>query len=121
MWLKVHLMCGVKTNIVTSVEISDGYANDYHYFKGLVARTGENGFSMKEVSADKAYLGGENLLVTLRQGAIPYIPFKSNSKFKPTMVLSQNFGHECSTFTTSTARSFLSTITSVQMWRLHST
>ena len=82
MWLKVHLMCGVKTNIVTSVEISDGYANDYHYFKGLVARTGENGFKMKEVSADKAYLGGENLLVTLRQGAIPYIPFKSNSQIQ---------------------------------------
>jgi transposase len=82
MWLKVHLMCGVKTNIVTSVEISDGYANDYHYFKGLVARTGENGFNMKEVSADKAYLGGENLLVTLRQGAIPYIPFKSNSQIQ---------------------------------------
>jgi transposase len=80
MWLKLHLMCGVKTNIVTSVEVSDGYAHDYHYFKGLVARTGENGFNMKEVSADKAYLGGENLLVTLRHGAIPYIPFKSNSK-----------------------------------------
>ncbi len=62
-WLKVHLMCGVKTNIVTSVEISDGYAHDYHFFKGLVARTDENGFNMKEVSADKAYLGGENLLV----------------------------------------------------------
>jgi transposase len=82
MWLKVHLMCGVKTNIVTSVEVSDGYANDYHFFKGLVARTGENGFNMKEVSADKAYLGGENLLATLRQGAIPYIPFKSNSQIQ---------------------------------------
>jgi transposase len=82
MWLKMHLICGVKTNIVTSVEMSDGYANDYHYFKGLVARTGENGFNMKEVSADKAYLGGENLLVTLRQGAIPYIPFKSNSQIQ---------------------------------------
>jgi hypothetical protein len=34
---------------------------------------------MKEVSADKAYLGAENLLTTLRNGAIPYIPFKSNS------------------------------------------
>ena len=79
LWLKVHLMCGVKTNIVTSVEISDGYAHEYHFFKGLVARTGESGFNMKEVSADKAYLGGENLLVTLRHGAIPYIPFKSNS------------------------------------------
>ena len=84
MWLKVHLMCGVKTNIVTSVEISDGYAHDYHFFKGLVARTGESGFKMKEVSADKAYLGGENLLVTLRHGAIPYIPFKSNSQVQST-------------------------------------
>lgn len=84
MWLKVHLMCGVKTNIVTSVEISDGYAHDYHFFKGLVARTGESGFNMKEVSADKAYLGGENLLVTLRHGAIPYIPFKSNSQIQST-------------------------------------
>jgi len=82
MWLKVHLICGVKTNIVTSVEISDGYANDYHFFKGLVNRTGESGFNMKEVSADKAYLGGENLLVTLRNGAIPYIPYKSNSQIK---------------------------------------
>ncbi|HYR75894.1 MAG TPA: transposase [Pyrinomonadaceae bacterium] len=80
MWIKVHLMCGVKTNIVTSVEISDGYANDYNYFKPLVETTAANGFNLSEVSADKAYLGGENLLTTLRHGAIPYIPFKTNSK-----------------------------------------
>lgn len=79
MWMKVHLMCGVKTNVITSVEISDGYANDYHYYKSLVNKTAKNGFKMAEVSADKAYLGGENLLTTLRHGAIPYIPFKSNS------------------------------------------
>jgi transposase len=79
MWLKVHLICGIKTNIVTSVEISDGYANDYTYYKPLVETTARNGFKLAEVSADKAYLGGENLLTTLRHGAIPYIPFKSNS------------------------------------------
>ena len=79
MWLKLHLICGVKTNIVTSVEVSDGYANDYPYFKGLVDRTAESGFQMKEVSADKAYLGASNMLATLQRGAIPYIPFKSNS------------------------------------------
>jgi transposase len=79
MWLKLHLMCGTKTNIVTSVEVSDGYSNDYHHFKPLVNRTAEVGFNMKEVSADKAYLGAENMLTTLRHGAIPYIPFKSNS------------------------------------------
>src|SRR5262249_38939665 len=80
MWLKVHLMCGVKTNIVTSVEISDGYANDHGYFKPLVDAAAANGFTLKEVSADKAYLSGENLLTTLRHKAIPYIPFKINSK-----------------------------------------
>jgi hypothetical protein len=54
-WIKVHLMCGVKTNIVTSVEISDGYSNDHGYFKPLVETTAGNGFKMAEVSADKAY------------------------------------------------------------------
>lgn len=34
---------------------------------------------MKEVSADKGYLGADNMLATLRHGAIPYIPFKTNS------------------------------------------
>lgn len=79
MWIKLHLMCGVKTNIVTSVEVSDGYAHDYPYFKGLVDKTANAGFQMKEVSADKGYLGASNMLATLQRGAIPYIPFKSNS------------------------------------------
>jgi len=84
MWIKAHLMCGVKTNIVTSVEISDGYSNDHGYFKPLLEATAGNGFALKEVSADKAYLSGENLLTTLRHGAIPYIPFKINSKSQST-------------------------------------
>jgi transposase len=79
MWLKVHLMCGVKTNIVTSVEISDGYANDHNFFKTLADQTADRGFKMDEISADKAYLSGENFLTTIRHGAVPYIPFKSNS------------------------------------------
>src|ERR1044072_6978494 len=78
-WLKLHLMVRVKTNIVTSVEVSDGYAHDYPFYKGLVDRTADTGFKMKEVSADKGYLGATNMLATLQRGAIPYIPFKSNS------------------------------------------
>jgi hypothetical protein len=46
MWLWAHLICRVKTNIVTSVEISDGYAHDYHHFKSLVNNTAEMGFKM---------------------------------------------------------------------------
>ena len=75
---KLHLMCGVKTN-VTSVQVSDGYAHDYSFFKGLVDKTAASGFKMQEVSADKGYLGASNMLATLQRGAIPYIPFKTNS------------------------------------------
>lgn len=82
MWLKAHLMCGVKTNIVTSVEVSDGYSNDYHHFKTLVDQTAENGFKLAEISADKGYIGATNLLTSLQHGAIPYIPFKINAKAK---------------------------------------
>jgi transposase len=78
-WLKLHLMCGVKTNIVTSVEVSGGYSNDYPYFKPLVEKTAQSGFTMKEISADKGYIGASNLRTSLQHGAIPYIPFKSHS------------------------------------------
>jgi len=47
--------------------------------KGLVDRTADAGFTMKEVSADKGYLGASNMLATLQRRAIPYIPFKTNS------------------------------------------
>ena len=78
-WIKVHLMCGVKTNIVTAVEISERYANDTKYFKPLVESTGRR-FVMQEVSADKAYLSAANLQTVVDHQATPYIPFKKNSK-----------------------------------------
>jgi transposase len=34
---------------------------------------------VREVSADKGYLGATNLRLVLLKGASPYIPFKSNS------------------------------------------
>lgn len=78
-WVKIHLMCGVKTNIVTAVEISDRFAGDSPYFKPLVDATAQN-FVMQEVSADKAYLSAANLQTVVDHAAMPYIPFKSNSK-----------------------------------------
>jgi hypothetical protein len=77
-WVKVHLMCGVKTNIVTGVEISGRHAGDSPYFKPLVETTARN-FVMQEVSADKAYLSSGNLRLVVDNHAMPYIPFKSNS------------------------------------------
>jgi transposase len=77
-WLKVHLMCGVKTNIVTSVEVTSAHAGDYPQFAPLVNQTSRN-FVMNEVSADKGYSGSKNLQLVLVKGAQPYIDFKSNA------------------------------------------
>ncbi len=41
-WMKVHLMCGVKTNVVTSVETTGGYANDSPPFRLLIQATAQN-------------------------------------------------------------------------------
>ncbi len=88
-WVKVQLMCGVKTNIVTAVEISDRYAGDSPFFKGLVETTGQN-FTMQEVSADKAYLSASNLQTVVDHHAMPYIPFKVNSASEHAMTKRAN-------------------------------
>ena len=75
-WVKVHLMCGVKTNIVTSVEISERHSHDTLYFPRLLDATAQGGFQMKEVSADKGYDSFNNRRLTLVKGAIPYIPHR---------------------------------------------
>jgi transposase len=77
-WVKVHLMCGVDTKIVTSVEVSGWAANDSPYFVPLLERTAKY-FEMQEVSADKEYLSHKNLAATAKANALPFIPFKVNT------------------------------------------
>jgi transposase len=77
-WVKAHIMCGVKTNVVTSVEIRGRRAGDAPLFGPLVRKTAQN-FNVAEVSADKAYSSEENLAVTCEAGGKPYIPFKSTA------------------------------------------
>jgi transposase/predicted nucleic acid-binding Zn finger protein len=78
-WIKVHLMCGVKTNIVTSVEISGAHVHDTNMFAPLVNSTAKH-FDVEEVSADKAYSNRANLTVVENKGAHPYIDFRKNTK-----------------------------------------
>ena len=53
-WVKVHLMCGVKTNVVTAVEIKGRLAQDAApQLPAMVKMTAET-FTMREVSLDKA-------------------------------------------------------------------
>lgn len=77
-WIKAHLMCGVKTHIVTSVEITGKDANDSPLLPGLVKETAKN-FTLNEVSADKGYSGLDNHEAIAKAGAVPYIAFKTDA------------------------------------------
>lgn len=74
-WVKAHICVGVKTRIVTAVEIRDRNANDA---PPLVATTAQN-FDVQKVCADKGYLSEQNLEQVASLGGEAYIPFKSNS------------------------------------------
>jgi transposase len=76
-WVKVHIMTGVTTNIVTAAEIKGRDQADISMLPPLVNSTAEN-FTMREISADKIYACYDNYDQIAKHGATPYIPFKSN-------------------------------------------
>ena len=77
-WVKAHIMCGVLTNIVTSVEATPTESNDAPQLPTLLKRTAAT-FSVRELSADKAYSTKRNLHAVDDVGGRAYIPFKSNA------------------------------------------
>ncbi len=78
-WVKCHLMCGVKTNIVTAVEIQGKHANDSKILPALATATAYN-FQMSEVSADKGYASKSNAEAISALGATPFISFASHHR-----------------------------------------
>jgi transposase len=77
-WVKVHLCCGVKTNVVTAAVIGDKNLGDCPQLPALTNKTMEN-FTVHEMSADKAYLSADNLALLDGRGVAGFIPFKQNS------------------------------------------
>lgn len=75
-WVKLHVMCGTATHCVTGVKVSS--EGDCPVLPELLHTTAKR-FAVREVSADKAYLSKQNLEEIDSIGAVPFIPFKSNS------------------------------------------
>lgn len=77
-WVKVHLASGTRTNVVTAAVIYNRDTNDSPILPELIRMTKKN-FDFKDLCADKAYLSVDNINEAFAAGAMPYIPFKSNS------------------------------------------
>ena len=76
-WVRTHICVGVKTNVVTAVEIGDGH--DSKMLAPLLTATAER-FTPGEVTADKAYSGRPGLELVDSLGGVPYIPFKARTR-----------------------------------------
>jgi transposase len=76
-WIKLHAMTGVRTNIVTAVEVSGWRSHDTNYFRPLLATTAQN-FALRDVTADKAYSSHANLQAVEDRGGTGFIPFKGD-------------------------------------------
>lgn len=79
-WVKLHAATGVLTNVVTSVTVTPSHGEgtgDSSQFPELLAKTAEH-FTMREVSADKAYSSKAHLAAIEAAGATPFIPFRGN-------------------------------------------
>ena len=76
-WVKVHIMCGVKTNVVTAIEIAGRNAADTKQLPALVSSTAQH-FAMAEVSADKGYASANNIETVKNVGAEPFIAFRTS-------------------------------------------
>jgi len=78
LYRKCHAVCGVKTNIITAIDITEGYSHDTKQFKPLAEDTNRN-FTIREFSADKAYLNADHFALISDMGGQAFIPFKKNS------------------------------------------
>lgn len=73
-WIKLQVMSGVKTNIITSVELTTTPEHDSKFLQPLLTQTAQH-FQIAELSGDKAYCSRDNFNAVNEVGAIPYIPF----------------------------------------------
>jgi transposase len=91
-WVKAHIMCGVKTNIVTAIEIGEPNAADTKLLPSMLATTAQN-FNIAEVSGDKGYSSKTNMEVIAAAGAMPFLAFQDNAKGIGGGMWSKMFGY----------------------------
>ncbi|MBI2107429.1 transposase [Candidatus Woesearchaeota archaeon] len=74
---KLHIVTGVKSNIVVSAKVTDGKANDSPHFEDLVKQSAY--FDIKIISADAGYLSRKNCEIVTSIRATPFIFPKKNA------------------------------------------
>ena len=78
-YLKLHVMIGTKTNVVTAAQVTDRDSHDSPFLPGLASTTAQQ-FSVEQVSADKGYSSHNNVETITGLGATPFVAFTLNTR-----------------------------------------
>ena len=79
-WVKTHIITGVRTHIVTAANASREQNGDIMEFPGLLDATMRT-FTVKDIVADGGYMSEDNLERLESLGIDSYIPFARNATF----------------------------------------
>jgi len=82
-WIKARICYGVSTHIITGVEVLPENSGGSPQFIPLAEKTHNAGFTIEEMSADKAYSSRDNNAYIDQIGGTPFIAFRSNAIGKP--------------------------------------
>ncbi|GAI13727.1 unnamed protein product, partial [marine sediment metagenome] len=77
-WVKAHILVGAKTNVIASARITKEQGGDCLQFAPMVMEAHDNGFEIKEITADMGYMSRANYNLAESIGATAYIPFSKN-------------------------------------------
>lgn len=80
--IATHITTGIKSNIVTAVDVCVKSGNDNKIFRKHVGRTAAN-FKIKEHSGDGKYLCRENCTAVTQVGGKPYFRIRKDVTKKP--------------------------------------
>ena len=77
-WVKLHMICGALTNVITRAAVSPSDMHDNVLFGDLFIETARR-FRVRRVTADMAYASRANYEMVRGCGSLLYVPFKSNT------------------------------------------
>ena len=79
LWVKLHAIIGVETQVIVAAEATEGTVSDQTPFSDMLKRTAQE-YSMDEVIADTGYISRAHLDLINDLRAVPYIPFAKHHK-----------------------------------------
>ncbi len=80
---KLHVMCFLKSQMIISVRASIGTAHDNNFFREMLQEVLDNGFKIKRILGDSAYLDKKNMILCEENNIKDvFIDFRSNVRYR---------------------------------------